>query len=58
MVGAYAERYEELVEAVAMPVKQEKVKMGFQLYRPPTLITQATPEVFFWTLLNAVLWRA
>ena len=25
--------------------KQEKVKLGFQLYRPPTLLAQAAPEV-------------
>ena len=25
--------------------KQEKVKLGFQLYRPPTLLAQASPEV-------------
>ena len=25
--------------------KQEKVKLGFQLYKPPTLLAQASPEV-------------
>lgn len=35
----------EPVETPAKPAKQEKVKMGFQLYRPPTLLAQASSEV-------------
>ncbi len=31
--------------AAAKPAKQEKVKMGFQLYRPPTILAQASSEV-------------
>ena len=47
---ACAEHHEERVEASVKPVKQEKVKMGFQLYRPPTLLTQVAPEVVFQSL--------
>lgn len=42
---AHAEYQEEHAEAAVKPARQEKVKMGFQLYRPPTILAQASSEV-------------
>ena len=40
-----AEHHAEQVEGAAKPARQEKVKMGFQLYRPPTLLASTPAEV-------------
>ena len=40
-----AEHHTEHAEAAAKPAKPEKVKMGFQLYRPPTLLASTPAEV-------------
>ena len=45
-LGASAGHAVHHVELAGKLAKQEQVKMGFQLYRPPTILAKASSEVW------------